>query len=679
MALALYLEGVPADLPANPRIRLNQASNDTSQLDVRIGERSYAFTLPPTRTNDRLLAHARQQLQQRKFKRLTEISARLTVDGVDVLPAGAVCRLNSAGTEGGYDVSLYASGIGLGELLAAKTLRGLTTLRPVSVYGKGDLISIINSDSTESDICAPFTAYGNFFSDVGVGPISGTLPPLHYVDWPIQTSDYVLSVWAPNVLEAIFREAGYRIAGAPLRDPYWQTAAIAFTGDKQFPWPWGELGRAELSFDRATPANDVLRNDDCELFSVVRVNYSGPPIGGLTYATHAIVCRYYVPADAMYDLSGTWTYQGNADLTNIHLLALVRPYSENNDAAGTIHVIAPGHNVGVPSVTEDFSTQIPATRGDVIEVLALYNNGSPHYRFDFLNLVILPVLPATLQPADLLPAMTQKEFVKTFLTVTNSTFDVDEARKVVHFSFRDALTPSQLAGALTLDELLDPAGFSYRPAAAFKEVKFSWLPDEKDVVHAIPPPIGLGDGVDFANTTVALPAAGRAEVKEITVPFAASATRRYQVAAVGPVLDTYRYLVCIADKEHLEQPRLDADWSYDYAPRLVLVGELSDAGDQITIGVRDPLVTSYRTGAPYPNWEQIAANRYATTLELLDASELVTTSIHLTPVLYRQLTPGRVVRVNGVVYTVNKLDGYEPGGNQPATLELLRYLPPAGR
>ncbi len=686
MALQLYLNGEAADLPIAARVRLNQATNAVDQLDVRIGERSYSFTLPPTRTNDRLLAHARQQLQANKFKRPTEISARLVADGVDVLPVGAVCRLNVASAQG-YEVVLYAPGVGLGEILASKQLRDLTTLPERAYADLNDLAALLAGNRATETLAAPLVAYGNFFG-------TDDTQPLNTIDEGMRLDDYVLSVYALNVLKACFTEAGYTLQGKLLTAPEWQDVVIPYTRADDFPWPYQAMlaigSGLGYVYNRSGSPQDTYQEDQLGLLSAPRTRYAGymgeflywgdggtgmPDVPVYVATNTRSFLRFQAPTAGQYLLLGgyTYTYMGAG------LQPRVRTAVHGGNEVASVQFITPATG---PTGTATFDHTVTVSGPCTIEVLVTdANPGSgPTCQSVGVSIVKLDG-PATIQPAHLLPDMSQKDFVKAILTLTNSTFTLDEERKTVTLLTRDALTPQQITTALDLDDFLDPAAFSYRPAAQFKAVNFTFAADVNDAVAV----------AGSADALVPLPSAGRADTKEIAVPFATTGTREYlqlpllQPPSVPPP-PVPHVLACIASTEALTQKRSETQWSYDYAPRLLRQGLPSAAfpdPDRRVIRVyhshSNQTEINYRPARNAFTWSELVDSHYAASLELLDSSELVTSPILLTPTLYRQLTPGRVVRVNGVVYIVNKTEGYEPGGSQAATVELLKYVPPAGR
>ncbi len=674
--LSLILDGTPADLPSGASIRLNQAANQTEQLDVRLGERSYAFVLPPTRTNHRLFKQAAEQLQLPKFKRTAEIAARLLCDGVDTLPAGAFCRLQSASKLGGYKVNLFVPGWALGETLGARKLADLTSLPDRAYYDYDDLQDLINGTTATEVLCAPLVSYGNFFSDDPVGPISGTLPPVWAMTTALVLDDYLLSVYASRVLTAIFKEAGYRIEGEPLANEDWQNAAIPYTRPEPFPWPWASFSNGGLLL---TPSSQTYIADPCELLSSPQTAYDNPTgaTGPISFDGNFVLGQMVAQAPGDYriygyintSLSGGLLYEGGLWLE-------VRAA----DGAAVVTEVLPRFSFPLGSASTAFdATVVVPGRGSTIRLIS-----GPFGAFGGVDLGWSELSMqisffdgiTTIKPATLLPDMTQKDFVKAFLTLTNSAFVVDDARKVVRFSYRDRVTPADAEGAIDLADYVNPDAFEYSPPATYAQVAFAYAEDSADAVAITPERIGGGQGAGWADTTVSLAGAGRADTRTVTVPFAATATRRYSR------IDTVdqRTLPTIADLEHLNQPRLEVDWSFDYAPRLLRLRGVTDSSDDgIDLSRRSTFRIAYQTATSYPTWAEIVAERYQGTLEQLDRGELAKGPIRLTPSLYRALTPGRLVRLNGVLYSVNQLDGYQPGGTTPATIELLRYVPPSGR
>lgn len=688
----LFLNEVAVDLPADiaSQLRLNQASNPADKLDVRIGERAYSVALPATATNDRVMRHARQQLTPHKFNRTIDLSARLVVGGVQVLGQGAVCRLNSASANG-YDVSLYAASVPLGETLDGLSIRDLTTLRAQSYATLSDLANQLSSTRAESDLGNILVSYGNFFSDTIPAPVTGFLPPLYEIDVPLQLDDYLLPVRYRSVLDAVFSEQGYRVEGEPLNHPLLERLQIPYTSPEPYPWPWRTLGTGSAHVYRpgGTGGTDTITGDPCELLLVPDpITYAGGAPGP---TNHQQAIQYLAPVEGHLTISGLWRYSGAGDAVNATVWAVVT--TPSGESVATKIADATTNQTPGNYYFESVLGIVPIPERNCTVLIVVSNSQAPTvgpwagvtYRWDQLNLTFqMGDARETLDPAECLPEMSQKAFVKSFLTLFNADFTLDEARKVVRFYYRDVVTTREAESAIVLDEVMDARTLSYKPAAAFKKVEFTYAADSSDA-HT---PAG------YADLTVDLSAAGRTETKQLSVPFAATATRRYMIDGMflSPASPNYYLdIPTIADDEHLKQARIDASWQYDYQPRLLVeVGTSGSAVAPLLVGRRPAtqlrlgimlgaMVALDGTAITFNGDTGVVARNYQTTIEALRDSELAMGPIHLTPVLYTKLTPGRVVRLNGVLYRVNALTGFQPGTGKPASIELLRYLPPSGR
>lgn len=677
MALQLFLNGAPVDLPtdAADQVRINGAANDVSKLDSRINERSYPLTLPPTRRNDTFFKAARAHLTPSKWG-LGELPARLIAAGADVLDAGAVCRLQGAGPQG-YEVLLYSAGVPLGEALAAKNLRDLS-LATRAYTGVSDLEALIAGDSETEILAAPLISYGNFFAP----PMLST-PPLNYIDSPLLLDDYVLSAWCAPVLRAIFAEAGYRIEGAPLQDPRWLKALMPYTSADAFPWNWGLLGEGTAVVYRTTPGSNSFTGDICELLSVPDgITYPGPnPVP----TNHFQAIQYVAPEAGTLQVAGTWRYSGDGLSVGATLYAVVT--TPSGETAATLIATATSNNAPGSFYNQAVShTVLIPEPGSVVLILPQNSTtgSAVVYRWDELHMAFDMVSGADeIAIAKVLPDLDCKAFVAAFLTLFNADFTIDMAGGVVRFYYRDTLNLKEAEQAVSLDGVLDPATLRFRPAATFKQVAFEWQASGDAAT-----PEGYG------NAVVNVSAPGRTETKTITVPgFAATKNRDYVSLPPDPLyFGTYDLsLPTLSDQQHLDQLRTEADWSYDYTPRLLLFTGVTTGTNQIQIGTRpDPpvwvnfgLASMLGDGdgaLVFGGGDGLVKARYAETLEVLRASDLATGELPLTPALYRQLTPGRIVKLAGQLYRVNQVTGYRPGlPGSKASIELLRYVAPSGR
>lgn len=694
--IQLYLDNEEADLSpaAAEQIRLNSAKNDLTRLDQRVGEVSFTFVLPKTATNARLLGFTAEQLTPKKFVRSREVRVRVVADGVVVTAPDTFLRVQSTSSVG-YEVNLYGPGVALFETLGDKKLRELTTLRQYNFKNYIDLQELITFSRTYTDIAAPLIPRGNFYSD-------DDTKPLNTISEGIRLNDYVLSVYALSVLEAIFQEQGWRVEGDILNDAMWNRAVIPFTGPGRFPWPWrvmltGDDGPEACQLTRHETSGLAYAGDQLGLLSSPMNDYDGY-LGAYQYTSlgtdvyegsnRIVMARFQCPCAGTYRIEGTFQhyYVGPGLQPTVYLAVsggdeVARLYRLNNPSTPTTGTITYSHDVDITS-----------DENAVIELLVTKNSGvSGGYRWiqAVFDVELLDGI-TELNPIQMLPDLTQRDFARAFLNLTNHDLVIAPDRRVLSLVPRAGWSPKLAANAIDLDAYLSPEFFRYSPSSLFKQIDFQYAADSGDYVAY---PYVADDPVShprLGDETIATNSVGRNEVKTISVPFAPTGRRTYQDTTKLPSGAVVEHdLLTIASQDALQTKRSEAQWSFDATPRLVVLRD--QFSKTLPIYRRHSLTADVYYGDAYfipssdspsvafPGATGVVDTRYATTIELLLNSELVTVEARLTPQLWRQLPAGQLVRVKGVYYYVNQITNYQPATNKPATVQLLRYVAPSGR
>lgn len=244
--LTLLLNGQPADLPASTRglIKLTQARTSLSDVAARVGEYSYALTLPPTRQNQRLFGVDKLHPQGlHKFGYYGDYPCELRVGGQQLQ---GVFRLSSLSPAKGYTGNLIGAGFSWALALGDTKLNDLVF--PTLTYDGSQLAGILSQDCDETDVQFPLVAFGNYFRPpTQETQADGTTkevpaPPSAVLDYPLSVDDYPPGVYYVNVLRQIFRSIGWELQGRELDADFWRSVVLTCAGaDVAAAWPWGSL------------------------------------------------------------------------------------------------------------------------------------------------------------------------------------------------------------------------------------------------------------------------------------------------------------------------------------------------------------------------------------------------------------------------------------------------------
>ena len=665
--IRLYINDTLVDLPQDTarQLRLSKGGTDAADLESRTADQSYTLTLPFTRTNDALFQNADVQTTG-KFFTPSPYRARLEAGGRPLLSGG--WRLS--GIKGGYQGLIYADEVDVFAQIAEKTLRDISTFAPVFFRGGHDFADLLEKDNTESDICFPLVAYGNFFA----APASGErdVPAGPYIKDPLEIDDYTPSVYYVNIIRHIFESVGWKAGGEPLEDPFFRELCLPFTGE-EYPWNWAELLKLTAwpgSVQRNWPSYPAEEDVDAgrfHRFFPLELEPSYSPAG--RWRQNAYVARregLYSVTLSLQAGAFTWSYASAWDGVWVELRRVPAgtPYLEGE-------VVVSQQVGGAGTYTGGaVALQAQALLGEtdrLVPVLhvAFYNgdNGTASFAYELEDFTVTPddeaVGPLTLDIARTLPEVNQRDFVKGFMTLGNLRFVLDTRNRSITFYYHDRYElPADFAVDLTA--CADPAESEFVPATKARRFVFRYAEDSGDALSA--PARALADKtVDTRNGN------GEGD-QEITLPFAATAMRNYYVGT------QLHQLPCMASQEQLDAPLNTVSWDYGYTPRLIRYNGPSAL--TLPLAFLPSGVGLYGTGNTAGlNWSELYERHYRGYVTDIVKGHLLKNRFALTPDLYRRLSPSRLVLFHGILYRLNKVQGYAVADEGALTeVELLRMV-----
>ena len=676
--IEFFLEGQLADIASvkDLGLRFSTVLTDAASLDKRGGTFSYTLKLPVTSRNERIFKYAAQLSTVGKFSR-PALACQIYIDGH--LDAVGLFRLRSVGPDG-YQGEVYSDDISWSvamEDLSLRDLKGIPDHPFSGVFGLNTFEWYLLGNKPDSFIQFPLISYGNFFN--GTAPDEYAAAEIEEISF----DDYPPSFYYLKLLEQCFAEQGLQVQGSILQDPALRTAAMPYVGEGVV-WPWQFLGQAQATiegnnYEKAEPLpgggtqfSQVFEYDYTETIDrahVVRFQldpYASeyePFPGNENRWAPCFVYRAKSKERYVAQLSATFVSYatGNPGVS----VSLVAYDADGSTVLGEFPVSGGvGPNSSITLTTSiDYDLEVGQVIAGYVNMLnrdpsgigALYGN-TVTASFS----VTLPDASLEIEIARNLPDMTQKAFVKSFISLFNLQFKVDLDTRTVTF-FRPAEKVTASYQAIDLNKAGNARAGTFEPVPIFKSVKFAWAPDGEDGL--------LKKNPDFANyllTSASPVATGTAEV---TLPFAATRYRTFRIGV--PPFSHVVDLPSLADEEALTTPLNQVQTRFNYTPRLLLFTGISPVGQTITInGVESRYGRS--TFPTWLYWQDLYTQYYQRPENRWGHRFIV--KLFLERLERQRLLDGYQVELGGDRYQVESIDNYDPTGSEPTTLKLLKNV-----
>jgi hypothetical protein len=670
--IRLLLNDVAVHLPANvaSSLRLTKTGTDVSSLDQRSGEASYTLELPFTRTNDRVFAHHRDIQTVDKFNAPFPYIARLYVGGQ--LFFRGVWQLTSI--RGAYIGKLVSDEVDVFAAIGSKTLQDLK-FAPFPYTGQHGYLDRLRLSMAETDLQFPLVAYGNYYYEEATSDTAS-----NYLGDGLEVDEVMPAVSFLRTLRQIFADVGWRITGAPLQSEEVRQWCLPHVGE-EYKWNSGELLKCRLS-----PATQDTRYTYMEAVELEPTVFDqkfwvleGAPV-------HNPARRYRpVPVSSLNKRRAYLARQEGG--YHVRLSVDVLSVSGGNSVKLQLRLLEAGQQLHEGLVVRElpvagagrygFDTTLlnPAgilvTTGQTL-VPVLFEpvtNTGLQLVLRLLSFEVTPVVedvgPLTLDIAANLPAFSQKEFVKGFVTLEHLRFTTDPTTKTLTFYYRDdyELPP---AFAIDLSELADPRECEFTPALTAGRVALQWTDDTGDALLQAQP--------QFANAEFRNASGLASEEQLLTLPWAATRMREYMKPDGNPLV-----LPCLASADQLAAPLAEVSWSYGYTPRLLRYRGPSAPGDEVPLAFVESERARYGradfTGLSFAGSGGRYERLYRGYFESLARGHLLKGGFALTPALYAQLTPAVPVLFWGGLYRLSRIPSFTVGGLAVTEVELLRVVP----
>ncbi|MCA8829430.1 hypothetical protein [Hymenobacter pini] len=698
--IRLFLNDQPVDLPLNvgKLLRMQKPGTDVASLDSRAAESSYTLSLDYTRQNDRVFAHHRDPQTLDKFAPLVPYAARLYVNGN--LFFRGLWQLTSI--KGGYQGKLVSDEVDVFQAIGTKTLQELA-FAPFVYQGRHGFDARLALSASATDVQFPFVAYGNFYQ--GGAVVEGqeqTVPPSNKVGAPLEVDDYLPSVSFVRTLRQIFADVGWSIRGEVLEQEEVREALLPFTGS-EVPWNWGELLKVRGA--GGVPAAP---------FNIFDLSASGLLVPVTQPDTGALAFFWGLQPTPSYNPAARWrslaigangakrnVYEVRLDggyrlRARLQVLSLVKPRPVEPVLLQLVRLLA-GQTLDEGEVlheleltgagTFDLDTDTLSENGLYLEtgqrvVAVVRTQLQPpitsqeaqglRLTFEAWEFEVEPreAWPTRLDVAKLLPAMSQRDFVRGFVSSRNLRFTTDATTRTLTFHYRERY---ELPAALAVDLTgrCNPEEGEYLPALPARRIVLGWADDESDALLQ-----GRKGFADYTYQPARVPVGVEQEEQAIRLPWAPTLNREYRNEAGGRVL-----LPCLASPDALQTPQSEVSWNYAYAPRLLVYRGVAPLASRVLSFAFKPTalfgLADFPTSWQFSGPGGLYQRHYAGLFEELLRGHRLRIGVALTPGLYARLTPAHSVQMGGNLYRLGNVPSFTVGGEGDTQLELLLRVPVA--
>lgn len=703
--IELYLNDLLTDLPegVGRLLRMSKPGTDAAALGSRGAETSYTLTLDYTRQNDRIFAHHRDPQTTDKFAPAAPYVARLYVNGN--LFFRGLWQLTSI--KNGYAGKLVSEEVDVFSAIGTKSLQELR-FAPFGYQGRHGFDERLKLSPADTDVQFPLVAYGNFYQPgAGAGADEQTVPASASVAGaaPLEVDDYLPSVSFVRTLRRIFADVGWQIRGEVLAENDVAQAMLPYTGS-QLPWNWGELLKVRADGGISSIAGAFTPDFD---FLSERIPTPGAVSGGSNAAYWALQpTGAYNPAGRLRGVQAGATlavgdngrreaytvrldggYRLQCELEVLELsggagaeLQWRRMQAGQTVEEGEVLLATAVPGPGLYQLDTDVLSQngLFLETGQYVLATVVHPNPPAGFRLAYGRRLVQvdprePAWPVALDVAQLLPAMSQLDFVRGFVLARNLRFTTDAEARVITFHYRQRY---ELPAALAVDlsDRCDPEAGEYTPALPARRIVLGFAEDEADAL--------LSARKGFADVVYEpkqVPTGVETAEARYLLPWAPTVRREYR--GVG---DARALLPCLATAEALATPLNEvASSTGGFAARVLVYQGPAPAEEQLfSFAFRGAGQTSYGKAEFTRGWwfsggaSGLYERHYAGLFEELLRGHRLKLPVALTPGLYAQLSPAHPVRLGTALYRLGGIPAFAVGGEGDTELSLLRIVPVAG-
>lgn len=273
-----------------------------------------------------------------------------------------------------------------------------------------------------------------------------------------------------------------------------------------------------------------------------------------------------------------------------------------------------------------------------------------------------------LQPANLLPDISQDNFLKSLVSMFNLYLDADDVNKNIIIESRDDFYKDNVY-AVDWTDKINSFEYSLTPIEQFRWNNFIYAEDSKDI-------LGADKWADLRYENKSIYADGESVVK---VPsFAATKELEYiSLFQSGGTLQ----IPTMATSDQLDENNWNVNWNYDYTPRILTYDGIYNTSGVIWKHDDDPISgypkASFYSGAinlKFGDDDGLFNEYYANTLLTINNSFILSTQVNINSYEFYKISLRDKIIINNNMFVLNKISNFKPVEDRLTQVELIKVI-----
>lgn len=204
--IELYIEGVRVEMFSDESVTITDTIQNVKDIDKIFTEFSQSFSLPASRSNNKIFKHYYNNDIQNGFDARARVSANIELNSLPF--KDGYIKLEGVGMKNNlpdtYRVVFYGNTVSLKDILGEEKLQSLDLSANDRTYDANDIRSFLQADSTTNDVVVPLITHTQrLFYDGGVAGSQGDLGYTSGTKTGVRWSDLKFAVRVDTIVQAI--------------------------------------------------------------------------------------------------------------------------------------------------------------------------------------------------------------------------------------------------------------------------------------------------------------------------------------------------------------------------------------------------------------------------------------------------------------------------------------------
>ena len=204
--IELYIEGVRVEMFSDESVTITDTIQNVKDIDKIFTEFSQSFSLPASKSNNKIFKHYYNNNIQNGFDARARVSANIELNSLPF--KDGYIKLQGVGMKNNlpntYKVVFYGNTVSLKDVLGEEKLQSLDLSANDRTYDANDIRSLLQADSTTNDVVVPLITHTQkLFYGGGVSGSHGDLGYTSGTKTGVRYSDLKFSLRVDAIVQAI--------------------------------------------------------------------------------------------------------------------------------------------------------------------------------------------------------------------------------------------------------------------------------------------------------------------------------------------------------------------------------------------------------------------------------------------------------------------------------------------